>query len=63
MTLHNRLRRSGNVGALTGGCRAMIGLWGLPRDRTPWPTRPHVRVPVGWSPVSGCSRGSGRRRG
>jgi hypothetical protein len=56
-----RLRRSGNAGALAVGCRAMIGLWGLPRDRMPWPAAMPPPVREELSPVLGCSGGWGRR--
>jgi hypothetical protein len=43
---------------LAGWCRAMIGPWGLPRDRAPSPAAGREVS----CPVPGCSSGSGRRR-
>jgi hypothetical protein len=48
---------------IPGWCRAMIGLWGLPRDRKPLAAAMPPPVWEEWSPVSGCSGGSARRRG
>jgi hypothetical protein len=56
-------RGFGNVYAGGGWCRAMIWLWGLPRDRMPWLAGMLPRVREGSWLVWGCSRGWGRRRG
>jgi hypothetical protein len=53
----------GAQGVLAGWRRAMIGPWGLPRDREPSPAASPARVREESCPVPGCSTGSGLRRG